>query len=86
MQMLVEELGEDGLPRNSYFGDGSPISSDILSAIREAYDAEALMFPWERDDALLLDNMLMAHSRSSFTGERKVIVGMAEPHGRDGPQ
>jgi hypothetical protein len=86
MHVLVEEFGEYGLPRNSYFGDGSPISSDILSAIREAYDAEAVMFPWTRDDVLLLDNMLMAHSRSPFTGERKVIVGMAEPHGRDGPQ
>lgn len=86
IQLLVEELGEDGLPRNSYFGDGSAISSDILNAIREAYDAEALMFPWERDDVLLLDNMLMAHSRSPFTGERKVIVGMAEPHERDDPR
>lgn len=86
IELLVEEFGEDGLPRNSYFGDGSAISPDILNAIREAYDAEAVMFPWERDDVLLLDNMLMAHSRSPFTGERKVIVGMAEPHERDDPQ
>jgi hypothetical protein len=32
---------------------------------------------------LLLDNMLMAHARSPFTGERRVVVGMAEAYGSD---
>jgi hypothetical protein len=27
---------------------------------------------------LMLDNMLTAHSRKPFTGERKVVVAMAE--------
>jgi alpha-ketoglutarate-dependent taurine dioxygenase len=81
MEVLVEEFGEEGLPRNTYFGDGSAIPPEMLSAIREAYDAEALVFPWERNDVLLLDNMLMAHGRAPFTGERKVVVGMAESYG-----
>jgi hypothetical protein len=33
------------------------------------------------NDLLLPDNMLMAHSRLPFTGERKVVVGMAEASG-----
>lgn len=79
-EMLLEEFGEDNLPRNTYYGDGSPIDPEVFGAIREAYDAEALVFPWDKGDVLLLDNMLMAHARSPFTGERRVVVGMAEAH------
>jgi len=82
VEMLLED-GEENLPRNTYFGDGSPIGPEVLAAIREAYAAEALVFPWEKGDVLLLDNMLMAHSRSPFTGERRVVVGMAQSYGSD---
>jgi alpha-ketoglutarate-dependent taurine dioxygenase len=83
VEILLEDLGEENLPRNTYYGDGSPIGADDLAAVREAYDAEALVFPWEVGDVLLLDNMLMAHSRSPFTGARKVVVGMATAHDSD---
>jgi alpha-ketoglutarate-dependent taurine dioxygenase len=81
VEVLLEEFGEENLPRNTYYGDGSPIGPEVLAAIGEAYDAEALVFPWEKGDVLLLDNMLMAHSRSPFTGQRRVVVGMAESYG-----
>jgi alpha-ketoglutarate-dependent taurine dioxygenase len=81
VELLMEEFGEENLPRNTYYGDGSAIEPEALDNIREAYDAEALVFPWERDDVLLLDNMLMAHARSPFTGDRKVVVGMARAYG-----
>ncbi len=29
----------------------------------------------------MLDNMLVAHERTPFKGERKMVVAMAEPHG-----
>jgi alpha-ketoglutarate-dependent taurine dioxygenase len=80
VEILLEDFGEENLPRNTYYGDGSPIEPEVFSAIVDAYDAEALVFPWQKDDVLLLDNMLMAHARSSFTGERKVVVGMAEAY------
>jgi len=81
VEVLLEEFGEESLPRNTYYGDGTPIDGEVFDAIREAYDAEALVFPWETGDVLLLDNMLMAHSRGPFTGARKVVVGMAESYG-----
>ena len=79
VEMLLED-GEENLPRNTYFGDGSPITAEELQAVRDAYAAEALVFPWQTGDALLLDNMLMAHARSPFTGKRRVVVGMARAH------
>ncbi|HEY0096727.1 MAG TPA: TauD/TfdA family dioxygenase, partial [Archangium sp.] len=86
VEILLEDFGEENLPRNTYYGDGSPIEPEAFAAIREAYDAEALLFPWEKDDVLLLDNMLMAHSRSPFTGDRRVVVGMAEAYRPDPSQ
>ncbi len=76
---LFSKVGEENLPRNVYYGDGSAIEPDALEAIRDLYAKTAIAFPWEPEDILLLDNMLAAHGRNPFTGERRVLVGMAEP-------
>lgn len=78
-EALLAEFPEEELPRNTYYGDGSPIEDEVLEEIREAYRLEAVAFPWEQGDLLMLDNMLMAHGRAPFTGPRKILVGMAEP-------
>lgn len=78
---LVEDLGEDGLPRNACFGDGTAIGDDDLAEVRRAFDAESVVFPWQEGDLLLLDNMLAAHGRRPFEGPRKILVGMAEEGG-----
>ena len=70
---------EEDFPRNAYYGDGSPIETSILSEIREIYHQEMIVFPWQEGDILMLDNMLVAHGRRPFVGQRKILVGMAEP-------
>ncbi|NER81770.1 MAG: TauD/TfdA family dioxygenase [Leptolyngbya sp. SIO1D8] len=77
---LLSVLKESDLPRNAYYGDGSNIEDSVLDEIREIYRQEAIMFPWQKGDILLLDNMLAAHGRMPFSGARKVVVGMAEPY------
>jgi alpha-ketoglutarate-dependent taurine dioxygenase len=79
-ELLLEGFGEEGLPRNSYYGDGSPIEASFLQEIREIYDQEMVMFSWQPGDILMLDNMLASHGRKPFTGSRKVVVGMAEEY------
>jgi len=81
-QTLLNDLNEDDLPNNTYYGDGSPIEPSVMEHLREAYRQETVSFSWQRGDILLLDNMLTAHSRSSFIGPRKVVVAMADPHTR----
>jgi alpha-ketoglutarate-dependent taurine dioxygenase len=75
---LLEQLGEDGLPRNTYYGDGSPIEASALDEIRAAYQREQVTFAWEPEDVLIVDNMLVAHGRMPYRGPRQVLVGMAE--------
>ncbi len=77
---LLREFNEEDLPANTYYGDGSPIEESTLNELREIYDSETVMFQWQRGDLLMLDNMLVAHGRAPFEGERKVVVAMAEPY------
>jgi alpha-ketoglutarate-dependent taurine dioxygenase len=77
-EVLLSSYGEEGLPYNTFFGDGSRISADTVAHIRDAYAAERSKFPWAQDDVLLLDNMSIAHAREPYTGERQVIVAMTE--------
>jgi len=76
---LLADYGGDELPTNTFYGDGSPIEDEVLDHLREAYRRETVVFPWQANDVLLLDNMLAAHGRAPYTGERKVLVGMAHP-------
>ena len=55
--------------------------SSILDEVRGVLDECAISFAWQAGDVLMLDNMLTAHARSTFTGKRKVVVAMAEGHG-----
>ena len=50
----------------------------LATAERGKPHEQAVAFPWERGDILMLDNMLVAHGRKPFTGPRKILVGMAE--------
>ncbi|OJW52758.1 MAG: hypothetical protein BGO67_04725 [Alphaproteobacteria bacterium 41-28] len=74
---LIKELGEENIPRNASYGNGNPLEIDILEHIREAYAHEKMKFKWHRGDIMILDNILMAHGREPYKGERKVAVAMA---------
>lgn len=75
--LLIKELGEENLPRNTFYGDGQPIELEVLSHIREAYNQEKIKFKWQKGDIMILDNILTAHSREPFKGDRKIAVAMA---------
>jgi alpha-ketoglutarate-dependent taurine dioxygenase len=75
---LLSEFAPDELPRNAFFGDGSPIEPERLHRVRSAYEAAAVSFPWRAGDVLMLDNFLASHGRRSFVGPRRVLVAMSE--------
>ncbi|HEX7184128.1 MAG TPA: TauD/TfdA family dioxygenase [Thermoanaerobaculia bacterium] len=79
-EALLSEFGEHDLPRNAFYGDGAAIEPEVLDHIRSTYEEASVRFPWHRGDLLMLDNMMVAHGRTPFTGARKVLVAMAEAH------
>jgi alpha-ketoglutarate-dependent taurine dioxygenase len=77
-ESLLSMLGEADLPRNVYYGDGSPIEDSIVADIGELYRRTAVSFRWREGDILMLNNMLMAHSRNPYVGARKILVTMGD--------
>jgi alpha-ketoglutarate-dependent taurine dioxygenase len=77
-EALMNGFEEEDLPQNTYYGDGTPIEPDVLEHLRETYQQAMVVFPWQKGDVLLLDNMLALHARRPFIGPRKILVAMAE--------
>jgi alpha-ketoglutarate-dependent taurine dioxygenase len=77
-EALLAQYREDELPRNAFYGDGSPIEGSVLEEIRRVYRESAVRFEWRRGDVLMLDNFLVSHGRDPFVGPRQVLVAMAE--------
>jgi hypothetical protein len=77
-QSLLSVFREEDLPRNVFYGDGTPIETSVLEEIRQIYDREAVRFTWIKGDVLLLDNFLASHGREPFTAPREILVIMAD--------
>ncbi|MFG2093395.1 amino acid adenylation domain-containing protein [Streptomyces sp. NPDC048612] len=76
---LIDEYGPDGLPFNTHYGNGEPLSEDVVDLLNEVYEAHTARRPWEAGDLLLVDNVRTAHSREPFEGPRDVVVALADP-------
>jgi alpha-ketoglutarate-dependent taurine dioxygenase/acyl carrier protein len=75
---LLSLFGEEKLPRNVYYGDGSPLEESVIQEITEIYQRSQVSFSWQKGDILMLDNMLTAHGRNPYIGSRKIVVAMGE--------
>ncbi|QNH03777.1 amino acid adenylation domain-containing protein [Pseudomonas sp. B11D7D] len=80
---LLELFGPEQLPRNVCYGDGSPIEDEVMDEIGRVYETCAVRFTWQKGDVVMLDNMLVAHARDPFQGERKICVAMGQMMRRD---
>lgn len=61
-------------------GDGSPFSTPENHQIQRAAWNNALVFPWEKGDLLLIDNVRFGHARLNVRRPRKLIAAMADPY------
>lgn len=77
-EALVRECGGD-VPNNTLHADGTPIDDSTLIELQTAYREEKTIVPWERGDVLFVDNMLIAHGRNTFSGERRIVTAMTDP-------
>ncbi|XP_078598384.1 dapdiamide synthesis protein DdaC-like [Branchiostoma floridae x Branchiostoma japonicum] len=63
---------------NTQYGDGSEIEPEVLQHIRDVTWQAAVGFQLQRRDVLLLNNMYIQHGRLGFTGNRRLLVYLAE--------
>jgi alpha-ketoglutarate-dependent taurine dioxygenase len=82
-EYLVDVYGEDGLPFTTRHGNGDPVGEDVVQLLNQVYEAATIRQPWQDGDLLLVDNIGTAHSRESYSGDRQVVVGLADPVGPD---
>lgn len=78
-EALVEEFGAGGLPFSTGVGDGGPLSRDDVAVLNAAYAAATVREVWRVGDVMLVDNVLAAHGRDPFRGDRRIAVAMGEP-------
>lgn len=83
VEVLRSSFAEGQMPNNTFFGDGSAIPDEAVEKLRQAYLSERVSFPWEKGDLIVLDNVLTAHGRDTYSGPRKILFAMAEPVERD---
>lgn len=75
---ILDLFGEEACPRNVLYGDGTPIPDSVVEEITHLYWRNAVAFPWQQGDIVLVDNMLVAHARNPFVGPRKIVVAMGD--------
>ncbi|GGM09080.1 MULTISPECIES: TauD/TfdA family dioxygenase [Micromonospora] len=77
-EVLLETYGPDGLPFDTYLGDGSALTREEVDAINQVYDEVTVRETWQAGDLMLVDNIACAHGREAFTGARKIVVAMGD--------
>ncbi|QKW28608.1 TauD/TfdA family dioxygenase [Streptomyces seoulensis] len=75
---LAQILGEDELPQSVTFADGSSIPAEYVLQVRDRGLDAAVDVDWHAGDLLLIDNVLLAHGRRPYTGDRRVLVAMSD--------
>jgi alpha-ketoglutarate-dependent taurine dioxygenase len=75
-ESLLSMMPEEDFPRNVYYGDGARIEDAVMDQLVALYRQCAVTFPWQPHDIIMLNNMLVAHSRNPYVGERKIVVAL----------
>lgn len=78
-EVLLDTYGADRLPFHTLLGDGTPCTDAEVDAINSVYDQVTVRESWQSGDVMLVDNILCAHGREAFKGDRKILVAMGEP-------
>jgi alpha-ketoglutarate-dependent taurine dioxygenase len=77
-EFLVDVYGPDGLPFNTRFGNGDPVSEDVVQLLNHLYETHTARESWQAGDLMLVDNIRTAHSREPFEGQRELLVALAD--------
>jgi len=79
-EAVLEFFAEEDLPFVTYYGDGQKIEDEVIQEFVDFYKKHSIVFRWEQNDFLLLDNLIFSHGRESFEGDRTILTAMAQPY------
>ena len=70
----------DDLPRatDTRYGDGARVADADFTRIHDLLEEVTVEFPWQGGDVMFVDNILTAHGRMPFAGERDVQVALLD--------
>lgn len=75
----LREMFGEMFPRNVTFGDGTPIPDDAIAQIDQVLNQLARTLRLEHGEVMFNDNMLVAHARETYVGDRKILVVLGDP-------
>jgi alpha-ketoglutarate-dependent taurine dioxygenase len=76
--LLSKHFRRDQFPRTVFFGDGSPIPAGWVRTIDRVLTECSISIQTQAHDVLLVNNLLMAHGRLPYSGNRQVRVALGD--------
>jgi len=78
LRRIVSKMPINQRAFHAAYADGSEIPVEMLEEIRRIYDKYTYRFDWHNGDLLIIDNMLFAHGRDPYKGNRDIWVALTE--------
>jgi alpha-ketoglutarate-dependent taurine dioxygenase len=78
LHQAFNEAYKDGepWPLTTTYGDGTPIPVEQVEPIVALQREIAVAYPWSHGDIMLIDNYLVGHGRTPYTGRRDIQVAL----------
>ncbi|AXA91299.1 TauD/TfdA family dioxygenase [Massilia sp. YMA4] len=81
--LLRKHFPRDKFPRTVFFGDGSAIPAEWVRKVDEVLTDCSIRIPTQANDVLLVNNLLMAHGRLPYAGNRQIRVALGDMRTHD---
>jgi hypothetical protein len=76
--LMSKHFSRDNFPRTVCFGDGEAIPDAWIEEIGNLMNESAIQIQPETDDVLLVNNLLLAHGRLPYVGDRQIRVALGD--------
>lgn len=76
--LLCKHFSRDKFPRTVFFGDGSEIPAEWVKTIDSVLNQCSTRIPTQANDVLLVNNLLLAHGRRPYAGNRQIRVALGD--------